>query len=207
MTRLIRKIVFLIFTATLVALYFFYSNATKHAATPYHGTILKTPRNVSDFSLLNQQKQPFTQQNLKGQWTVMFFGFTSCPDICPTTMTNLAKWYQILEQKGARNLPQVILVSVDPERDTPDHMKKYIHAFNPKFMGVTGKISTIDRLTKEVGVAYMKMAKKESTDPMDYGIEHSGTLMLFNPEGKLQGFFTTPHDLEKIAQDYLRLTA
>lgn len=201
----------LLIIAAIVGGYCFYSKANNGTTvnldpTKFDGTLLPIARNISDFSLMNHLAQPFTTQSLKGKWTFMFFGFTSCPEICPATMTNLAKLYQLLEQRHARILPQVALVSVDPERDTPEQMKKYISSFNTKFVGVTGNQNAIDRLANEVGVAYMKVAKQTgSDDSADYDIEHSGTLMLFNPEGKLQGFFTTPHDMEKIANDYLRL--
>ena len=171
----------------------------------FNGTILSQPRAISQFDLVNDENQPFTNDNLKGKWTMMFFGFTHCPHICPMTMTHLKETYEQLQQTNAQALPQVVLVSVDPERDTVERMHTYVKSFNPSFIGATGEADAIAAMTKEIGVAYIKLSDPNGSD--DYDIEHTGAIMLFNPDGNLAGFFTTPHEPEKIAADFKKLIA
>lgn len=183
-----------------------------------NGTILHTARNITPFELTDHLNNRFTESNLVNHWTLMFFGFTHCPDICPMTLAQLASMFNILEQTQRKTLPQVVLVSVDPQRDSAEQLSQYVTTFNPNFIGVTGEQAQLSQLAQELGIAYMKIkpqapdtdvhsehAHHEGTEDEDnatnYQIEHSGTIILFNPEGKLAGFFTMPHDAKHLAQD------
>ena len=168
-----------------------------------HGTFLDKPRQVSAFSLMGIDKIPFNNASLKGHWTMMFFGFTNCGSICPTTMADLGKMYQILEKKGAKQMPQVVMVSVDPARDSLDKLNHYVKAFDKHFYGARGDENAIKAMTKEMGVAYTKIMPEALEDSQNYDIEHTGTVMLFNPDGELSAFFTTPHDALILAKEYL----
>lgn len=168
----------------------------------FHGTWLDEPRKMSDFNLTSTQG-PFTNAGLQHQWTMMFFGFTTCPSVCPTTMAELAKMTQILEKEGVTPMPRVILVSLDTERDTLEKLQQYVTAFHPTFVGARGENpEAVKTMANEVGVAYTKVALPGDKNPQHYNIEHTGTVMLFNPEGKLSAFFTMPHHAKSLAQDY-----
>jgi protein SCO1 len=172
--------------------------------THFHGTWLDTPREMSSFNLMGTANTPFNNTSLKHHWTMMFFGFTQCPSICPTTMVELAKMYQLLEHKGVQQLPQVVFVSLDPDRDSLDKLTQYVTAFNPHFYGARSQTEAeVKAMARELGVAYAKVALANQAEKQkNYVIEHTGTVMLFNPEGQLSAFFTMPHKAEELAEDY-----
>jgi protein SCO1 len=157
------------------------------------GTWLPQPRPVPEVSLVDQAGQPFTTQNLKGHPTLIFFGFTHCPDVCPTTLARLA---QIVK---AANVPglKVLLVSVDPERDTPELLQRYVHAFNPDFGGVTGKPEDIQRFAREFGVAIAKV----DLGGGEYTMDHSAVVTLLNRQGERVALFTPPYEIAPVAAD------
>ncbi|GAB4393390.1 MAG: SCO family protein [Gammaproteobacteria bacterium] len=170
-----------------------------------HATVFPQARTIQAFNLINENGQPFTAKDLANHWTFVFFGFTNCPNICPVTMGKLKVLYSQLQQQS---LPaQVYMISIDPERDTPQRLKTYVQTFNANFHGATGDINEINRLTKELGVVFMKL-KPNDNDPQQasYGIEHSGSILLFNPQGKLQALFTAPHQPQKMAQEFKQIT-
>ncbi len=167
-------------------------------------TVLSQPRTVSPFDLKDTKNQPFTNKNLTDHWTLLFFGFTRCAQVCPNTLTLLNNVYTRLQQ-NKQPLPQVVFVSIDPDRDTLTRIGQFVAAFNPNFQGVTGSTTQVDKLMEEVGVMSMKVNKPDvkgkAAAKDDYEIEHSGTILLFDPAGKLYAVFTTPHDAASIAQD------
>lgn len=179
--------------------------AKKLDKSQFDGTLLEEPRHINAFALTGSNKEPFTNTSLKGHWTLMFFGFTNCGSICPTTMGELAKMYRLLEEKGVHDLPQVVLISVDPERDTLEQLDRYTKAFNLHFYAARGDEDAIKAMTREMGIAYTKVTK-ESEDPQHYDIEHTGTVMLFNPQGELSAFFTAPK-ASLLAKDYQMLVS
>lgn len=166
------------------------------------GTLLPQPRAISAFDLTDNNGKPFTNASLKNHWTFVFFGFTNCPHICPTTMAELNKMYNSLKTDNLSAMPQVVMISVDPERDTVKRMNTYVKSFNTAFIGATGSEQQISAMTKQLGIAYMKVQSKKDKLQTNYDIDHSGTVMLFNPQGDLVAFFSMPHDAIKIAQDF-----
>lgn len=176
-------------------------------AQQFHGTLLDKPRPVSSFVLTGIDNAPFNNASMQGHWTMVFFGFTNCGSICPTTMAELGKMYHLLEKKGTKNLPQVVMISVDPERDNLDKLSHYVKAFDPNFYGARGDDNSVNAMTKEMGVAYAKVALPTDENPQNYDIEHTGTVMLFNPKGELSAFFTMPHYASLLAKDYLLLAS
>ena len=173
----------------------------------FHGTYLEHPRTVNEFKLTGTDQKSFDNTSLQGHWTIVFFGFTNCGYLCPTTMAELAKMYRILEEKKIKNLPQIVMISIDPERDTSDKLNRYVTAFQPSFYGARGDERFIKSMTREMGIAYAKVANQNDIDPQNYDIQHSGALMLFNPQGELNAFFTTPHHADLLAKDYMLLVA
>lgn len=173
----------------------------------FHGTLLDKPRPISSFVLTGIDNVPFNNASMQGHWTMVFFGFTNCGSICPTTMAELGKMYHLLEKKGTKNLPQVVMISVDPERDSLDKLSHYVKAFDPHFYGARGDDNSVSAMTKEMGVAYAKVALPTDENPQNYDIEHTGTVMLINPKGELSAFFTMPHYASLLAKDYLLLSS
>lgn len=198
----------LIVAFALIALLFGMWTQYNTSETPKHkfeledGTILPIPHDISPFNLVGADNKPFTNQNLQGKWSMIFFGFTNCPMLCPTTLSTLNKMYQILEKDQVSTMPQIVFISLDPDRDTPKDIAKYLKSFNKHFVGATGKQKDLDKLTKEMNVVY-EFSKNPhgKKDDNSYTVNHSGTLLLVNPQGKLFAIFSTPHDAQKLSHD------
>ena len=158
----------------------------------FHGSRLDTPRAIQSFQLNGIDNQAFTQHSLVGQWTLVFFGFTRCRSVCPTTMVELARLMKQLEH--TQPLPRVVMISLDPAHDDLPRLKQFVTAFHPDFYAATGTPETIAALSQSLGIAY-------STNPHT-DIEHSGTLILFNPKGHVIAYFTPPHQAALLADDY-----
>jgi len=180
-----------------------HQEAKKQAArAQFHGTLLDAPRPVKAFALTGTDGTPFNQSSLKDQWTVLFFGFTRCGFLCPTTMAELGKMYRLLEEKHVSPLPHVVMVSIDPSRDDLAQLRKYVTAFHPDFYGARGSEKITKTMTKALGIAYAKVAANPNAPAPGDDIEHTGALMVFNPSGKLAAFFTTPHQAKALSDDY-----
>lgn len=167
-------------------------------------TLFDQPRVLANFTLVDDHKKPFTMDQLKGHWNMVFFGFTHCPDLCPTTLATLNQAYNSLQAQGQITMPQVVFISVDPQRDDPDQIKEYLSSFNPHFLGATGTETQLKQLSQELSVLYAKITQP---DNKNYTIDHSGTILLINPQGQFAGVFTLPHDANKIAQDMKTILA
>ena len=150
--------------------------------------VLNTPRIFSDFELVDHRGEVFNQEHLQDVWTIVFFGFTHCPDICPTTLAILNDTYSKLKERERERM-QIVMISIDPERDTVEKLAEYVPYFNNEFIGVTGNKHLIKRLTAELNVAYNKVP----LDSDDYTVDHSTQLILINPKGHYHGFFKAPH--------------
>jgi protein SCO1/2 len=167
------------------------------------GTLLPSAKPVADFRLTDQAGQPFTLDNLKDRWTLAFFGYTHCPDVCPTSMAMLAQVHGQLEQNpDAAELPQVVFFSVDPERDTPELLASFVPYFHDSFIGVTGDPDEILKLTRRLGIIY---GKTGGSGADDYLVDHSAAIILFNPAGNFHALFNVPHKPELIASDFLAI--
>ncbi len=193
-----------LFTGVFVAQHVHFNKKIDPAR--FHGTYLTNPRPINAFSLTGTDGQPFNNEHLKGKWTMMFFGFTSCSSVCPITMAELSKMYRLLESKNIKDMPNIIMVSVDPERDTLEKLGQYVQSFQPHFYGARGSEEQVRAMTDEMGIVFTRIQNKEN-DATHYEIEHSGAIMLFNPQGELNAFFTTPHHAQLLAKDYLLLVS
>jgi len=163
------------------------------------GTWLPRPKPIADFELTDHLGRPFTAAALRGRPSLVFFGFTHCPDVCPTTLVKLAR----VKQAGALPGVQVLFVSVDPQRDTPTALGLYVHAFDPDFIGLTGEASAIKRIATEFGVAVSRVDLSGG----DYTMDHSAVVFLLDRRGRMVGVFTPPFDIERMAQDLRRAAA
>ena len=159
--------------------------------------LLETPRNIGEFDLIDHHGNPFNPARLEGQWTLVFFGFTHCPDICPTTMTFLNTFLESLEGTEAQD-PQVVMVSVDPARDTVQQLADYMPYFNPDFIGVTGEFLDIHRFATKLNTPIRKVMDEDGS----YQVDHSSNIVLINPRGDYHGFFRAPLDLAKMKVTY-----
>lgn len=191
------------------------SNSNLQQAQLKNGSLLPSPMSLTEFNLIDDSGKSFTNQNLEGHWNLLFFGFTHCQMLCPTTLAELNKAYQLLSKswleknglsKGVsekeNSLPQIVFISVDPERDTPKKIQKYLKQFNHKFVGVTGTSEQIAEFTKQTGIAYLKATK---SNDKDYDIDHSGTILVINPKGEWVAVFNAPHQGEIMANDFVRI--
>ena len=149
--------------------------------------LLPQPRQVAPFALVGDDGQPFTEADLAGGWTLAYFGFTSCPDICPVALSVLAEGRRRLEAEGGPDF-RGLLVSVDPERDTPARLREYVSHFDPSFRGVTGAVDIIETLGAQVSVAFAKVP----TEDGDYTVDHTGNVVIFNPQGDYLGLLRMP---------------
>lgn len=167
-------------------------------------TVLSQPRPVPAFEMIADDRRPFGRDDLAGRWSMLFFGFTYCPDICPLTLRLLSEVDDRLEDLPADERLRVVFVSVDPQRDTPERLAEYVRHFDPAFVGITGSREDVDDLTEGLHVPYT-IVPGESDD--DYTVAHSAALFLVNPAGELAAVFGAPHDAETIAADYRAIRA
>jgi protein SCO1/2 len=172
------------------------------AAQPATATLLSPPRPVPPLALIDQDNQPFDTARLRGGWSFVFFGFTSCPDVCPVTMSALAATNKLLADLPAALHPRVVMISVDPERDTPERLATYVKAFDPSFVGATGTKAAIDELAQRMGV----LVAKRPLEGGSYSVDHTTSVFLIDPDGALRALFSPPHTPKLIAEDYRRIT-
>jgi len=173
------------------------------------GTVLEPPRALTDFNLMDERRHEFGLQQLKNKWSLVFIGYTNCPDVCPNTMSIMKQAY--IDMAALKmQLPQVIFLSIDPKRDEAELLGDYVDYFDPSFVGLTGKKSEIDNLVKQLSSVYLKAAGSSGDiNKDDYLYDHSASLLLINPKAQLQAVFTAPHNklglvdgLQKITNFY-----
>lgn len=168
------------------------------------GTVLTPSRELADFILIDHQGRSFGPANLLGRWSLMFFGYTNCPDFCPTTLTTLAAVKKRLSANPAAVLPQVIFVSVDARRDTPAQLAKYVPYFDRDFIGLTAADQpSIEAVAKKLGVAVII----QPTADGNYTVDHSGAIFVINPQGRLAAILTGPFSVNALQTDFQRLVA
>ena len=174
--------------------------------------LLPTPREIADFSLLGQDGYAFTNEALQDKWSFIFFGFTHCPDVCPTSMAAMGQAERGLygDQEMAEADFQGVLVSVDPKRDTPARLGDYARAFSPRFLGVSGLDDELAAFALQLNVAFVEVA----TEPVDFGgetanytVDHTGNIVIVNPRGHYHGFIKLPHKSDTIRLTYQTLAA
>ncbi|WP_181298698.1 SCO family protein [Pseudomonas sp. Q2-TVG4-2] len=157
--------------------------------------LLPQGRDMPDVTLTNQDGEAVSMAQLEGRWNLLFFGYTFCPDICPATLAELRQLRGKLPEEARQGM-QPILVSVDPERDTPEQLKKYLDYFGAGFIGLTGPLEDIQTLANAAGVPFIP----GDTTKEDYTVDHGGNLALIGPDGRLRGFIRAPMRTEKLAE-------
>jgi protein SCO1/2 len=162
--------------------------------------ILPKPDSIAKFALVSHDNAVFDNRALEGKWSFLFFGFTHCPDLCPTTLAVFQQVYRRLgEAPGNLADVQFVFVSVDPERDTPQVLKEYVGHVNLAFIGVTGGGPGLAQLADSLGVVY---AKVPGTTAEQYFMDHSSAVLLTDPDGRFHGVFAAPHAAQRIVDGY-----
>lgn len=155
-------------------------------------------RNLADFSLITHENKPFDKTNLQGRWSLIFFGFTYCPDVCPTTLAQLKQFYEKNLSAEQQKKIQVILVSVDPARDSPEKLFDYIRYFNETFLALTGDFFAIHRFATQLNTPFAKVPGGGE----NYTVEHGANVIIINPQGHYVGFFKAPLDIHAMARHF-----
>ena len=179
----------------------------RHAPPPVElatGSYLTPSRPLPDFSLIDHRGQPFGPANFRGHWTLMFFGYTNCPDFCPTTLTTLAAMQKQLRAAGTPPPPQVVFMSVDAKYDTPARLAKYVPYFDPDFIGITAADQpAIETVARQLGVAVVITPRADGS----YTVDHSGSIFVLNPDGRLAAVLNGPFTADALAGDFRRIVA
>jgi protein SCO1/2 len=168
---------------------------------PQTATLLPAATDLAEFSLLDQDGAVFTRSSFEGRWNLVFFGFTHCPDVCPLTLQVLAKARQQMIDEGRDELPRIVLVSVDPERDTPEAIGQYVAYFGDDMIGVTGELSELRKLTDGLGIFFEKSGFDSDIEGDNYSVDHSAVVIVVDPDGRFHSLFGAPHKAENFAND------
>lgn len=188
-----KRILILLVIAGL-AVGFLLAPKTARELTLETGTLLTPAREVASFQLLDQSNQAFGNDQLRGKYSLLFFGFTSCPDVCPTTLATLARAHAQL----ARDDLQVVFISVDPETDTPAVITQYLALFDSTFIGLSGERDAINALSKNIGISHMRMA---TGDDDGYTMNHTSSVILLDRQGAMRAVFSAPIGATTLAAD------
>lgn len=168
------------------------------------GTALPAPRPLTPFKLVDQHGQPFDLARLKGAWTFLFFGYTHCPDVCPTTMATLNVVTSKIAAAGGAGAPvQVVFVTVDPARDTVARLANYVPYFNKQFIGVTGSVADVDAFAAQLNILHMR--SPEHAADGGYTVDHTASILLIDPQARFSAIFSAPPMAPAIAEDFLHL--
>ncbi len=168
-----------------------------HVASYEYATVLKPASALKSFQLVDQNNNSFVAEDFQGHWNLVFFGFTHCPDICPTTLSQLAIASKRLQPSTGREPLRVVLVSVDPERDTPAVIAPYVAHFGDNVIGVTGSVDETAKLARSLGAFYQKVAMGDD----EYSVDHSAAIVVVNPHGEFQALFNSPLQLDLLVSD------
>ena len=160
------------------------------------GKSYKKPLDIIEFELKNQGDQLYSKNDLKNQWTILFFGYTNCPDVCPTTIFKLGQ----IKQQISKELPnvnlQILFITLDPERDSTERLREYLGFFNASMIGLTGDISKIVELTSNLSVFFQRINKEDG-----YDFNHTASIFLMNPNAQLKASFSPASSIDMLNED------
>jgi protein SCO1 len=184
----------------LVAAMFLLPRAQRGAA-PQTATVLPEPRPLADVRFVDATGREVHFSDFKGEFTLLFFGFTNCPDICPLTLSLLAQVRADIASRAPRLTPRVLFVSVDPNRDTPERIAAYLQGFDPEFLGVTASDAELAPLLQGLGVA----VEKHEHGGANYNVVHNSAIYVLDANAQWIAVTTGPHDPQIVASDFLRI--
>ncbi len=166
------------------------------------GMMWPNPKVLKTFSSVDHNGKEFGLQNLQGNWSFLFFGYSHCPDICPVTLTILDQVYEKLQAKQQQPKVQVVFVSVDPERDTSERLHSYVSYFNEDFIGLGGSLEQIKSLTGQMGIAFFHEPPSASGD---YSVDHTAAIFLIDPKGEMIAIMSAPHKVDDIVSRFVEI--
>jgi len=158
-------------------------------------------RELAPFTLVDHNNEVFNETTLRQRWSFLFFGYTHCPDVCPTTLSVLNSVAQRLQDVDADI--RFVFISVDPERDTPEKLARFVSYFNKNFIGVTGTEQQIEQFTRELGIMHMRVAAEENATA--YLVDHTASVLLIDPDGRYHAVFSPPLSAGKISDDFRKI--
>ncbi len=166
---------------------------------PQSAMILPSPIELPSFTMLDQDARPFTRASLEDSWNLLFFGFTNCPDVCPVTIQRLtaARGRMLASGLAESELPGIVLISVDPERDRPEVLKSYVANFGDNIVGLTGDMSELEKLTKQLSIFHAKSSAHHG----GYNVDHTSAVLLINPDAQFHALFSNPYTVDDLAHD------
>ena len=204
--KILFRVLVIIIPVSLGIIFSVYINQNSGSLEGVSATVLPEAKALPEFSLEDHRSKAFTNETLKGKWSFVFFGYTHCPDVCPTTLSLLNQVDQELKNKPGLDSPETIFISVDPGRDTVEQLAEYMPYFNSEFTGVTGSLENLQVLTKSLGIAFGQEGVEEGdTETEEYEVFHSTRIMLIDPEARLKALFSSPHDANTIVDDYKKI--
>jgi len=163
-------------------------------------------RELPAYSLQQSDGTQLVPGELKGHWTIVFLGFTHCPDVCPTTLAELAQAQKQWSALPDSVRPRVLFVSVDPERDTPDGIGEYAHAFHKDTLAATADIPALEEFARSLSLVFMKVPPQDGAPANQYSVDHSASMAVLDPEGRMAGVLQPPLQPKAIAADLIALT-
>ena len=161
------------------------------------GKILTRPMELDNFELIDQNNQTFNSESLKGNWTILFFGYTNCPDVCPTTIYKLAEVKNDVNQNLPSKNFNTVLVTLDPDRDTPERLDEYIGYFDESMLGVTGTYKNIQSFSSNLSVFYQRINKDGG-----YDFNHTASIFVFNQDGSLFATMSPATTVSELRDDF-----
>ncbi|MEJ2514585.1 MAG: SCO family protein [Gammaproteobacteria bacterium] len=170
---------------------------------PEHARILERPRAVPAVPMTGADGEALDPSLFRDHWTLVFFGFTNCPDVCPMTLQTLAGASERLGDLPEARQPEVVMISLDPRRDEPEQLGRYVAFFDESFRGISVAAEDLPELTRAFGAAFAYVPAGEDS----YTVDHTASVFLVDPQARLAAVFTTPHTAEGIARDYRRVLA
>ncbi|HEX6571415.1 MAG TPA: SCO family protein [Steroidobacteraceae bacterium] len=166
-----------------------------------NATVFLPARAIPALELLDEDARPFTAGTLRDRWTVVFFGFTHCPDVCPTTLTTMAQMKKQLADLPPDEQPRVMLFTVDPERDTPERLKAYVRYFDPSFGAATGTLEAVERAAAAFAVPFAKVPLPQG----GYTMDHGAGVFFVAPDGSVHAYSSPPLRADTLARDYRKV--
>lgn len=196
-----RNIIFILLILTGITGLFTYFQSLpsllEKKPTLVSGKILARPMEIDRFELIDQKNEVFNNKSLEGGWTVLFFGYTNCPDVCPTTIYKLAEIKNELKEDLSSTSFNTVLVTLDPDRDSTDRLEEYIGYFDESMLGVTGTYENIQSFTSSLSVFYQRINKEEG-----YDFNHTASIFVFNKDGSLFATMSPANTIGELTQDF-----
>jgi protein SCO1/2 len=204
------RLVLLVSLAILAGVLSFF--AVRHSTSPEWASIppevqailWPAARDIADFSQLDQRGRTFSKADLHGHWSLLYFGYLQCPDICPTTLRSLSQMRALMVEAAAdADMPSIIFVSVDPSRDTPARIASYLAFFDEALIGLSGTPADLDALAGSIGIAHAENVEATGVRTMD----HTTSVIVVDPQGRAVAALPAPHHAPEMLQQFNALRA